>query len=124
MSKNPVVPYILIFALGIGLIFFLSLYGLDQKKEIAEQGEEGQTEETEGAGDSAEFDPEAVAQGKCIGCHGGDLTGGMAPGLVGTSLSKDELITIIKDGQNGMPGGLVSGDAELEAMADYILSLK
>lgn len=125
MNKNPVVPYILIFALGIGLIFFMSLYGLDQKKEIAEQNEEGQTEQTDGAGDSAEFDAEAVAQGKCIGCHGGDLTGGgMGPTLVGTSLSKEELITIIRDGQNGMPGGLVKGDAELEAMADYILSLK
>ena len=32
----------------------------------------------------AEFDAEAVTQGKCIGCHGGDLTGGMGPGLVGT----------------------------------------
>ena len=35
MRKNPVVPYILIFALGLGLIFFMSLYGLEQKKEIA-----------------------------------------------------------------------------------------
>ena len=34
---------------------------------------------------TAEFDAEAVTQGKCIGCHGGDLTGGMGPGLVGTS---------------------------------------
>ncbi len=41
MSKNPIVPYILIFALGIGLIFFMSLYGLEQKNEIAGQGEEG-----------------------------------------------------------------------------------
>ncbi len=81
MSKNPIVPYILIFALGIGLIFFMSLYGLEQKKEIAGQGEEGKTEE---AASSAEFDAEAVAQGKCIGCHGGDLTGGMGPALVGT----------------------------------------
>ncbi len=44
MSKNPIVPYILIFALGIGLIFFMSLYGLDQKEEIA-KGEDGKTEE-------------------------------------------------------------------------------
>ena len=45
MGKNPIVPYILIFALGIGLIFFMSLYGLDQKEEIANQGEDGKTEE-------------------------------------------------------------------------------
>ena len=95
MSKNPIVPYILIFALGIGLIFFMSLYGLDQKEEIAEQGEDGQLKKL---ADTAEFDAEAVAQGKCIGCHGGDLTGGMAPGLAGTSLSKDELKDVIKNG--------------------------
>ena len=35
MGKNPIVPYILIFALGLGLIFFMSLYGLEQKEEIA-----------------------------------------------------------------------------------------
>ena len=39
-----------------------------------------------------------VAIGKCIGCHGGDLEGGMggaAPALAGTSLSKDEIAKII-----------------------------
>ena len=45
MGKNPIIPYILIFAFGIGLIFFMSLYGLEQKNEIAGQGEEGKTEE-------------------------------------------------------------------------------
>ena len=70
MSRNPIVPYILIFALGIRMIFFMSLYGLDQKKEIAGQGEDGETAE---AGILAELMPVAVAQGKCIGCHGGDL---------------------------------------------------
>ena len=121
MGKNPVVPYILIFALGIGLIFFMSLYGLDQKKEIASQNDDGKTEETT---DSAEFDAEAVAQGKCIGCHGGDLSGGMGPKLVGTSLSKDDIKAIVKDGKGTMPAQGITDDAELDAMADYILSLK
>ena len=47
-----------------------------------------------------------VAVGKCIGCHGGDLEGGMggtAPALAGTSLSKDEIVKIIKEGQGTMP---------------------
>jgi len=121
MGKNPIVPYILIFALGIGLIFFMSLYGLEQKNEIAGQSEEGVTEE---APSSAEFDAEAVAQGKCIGCHGGDLTGGMGPALVGTALSKDEIKSVIKDGKGSMPPMGITDDAELDAMADYILSLK
>ncbi len=41
MKNNPVVPYILIFALGLGLIFFMSLYGIEQKDEIAGADEEG-----------------------------------------------------------------------------------
>lgn len=122
MSKNPVIPYILIFALGLGLIFFMSIYGLDQKKEIAGQGEDGKVEET---ASSAEFDAAAVAQGKCVSCHGSNLEGGVGPKLVGTSLSADELKADIKNGIPGtmMPGGLVP-DADLDAMVEYILSLK
>ncbi|WP_342505213.1 cytochrome c550 [Sporosarcina sp. FSL K6-2383] len=121
MGKNPIVPYILIFALGLGLIFFMSLYGLDQQEEIANKDDEGKTEDVA----TAEFDAEAVAQGKCIACHGGDLTGGGGPGLVGTTLSKDEIKDIILNGKGaGMPAGLIKDDAELDAMADYILALK
>jgi cytochrome c550 len=123
MSKNPVVPFILIFAFGLGLIFFMSLYGLEQKKEIASQNEDGTTEETETAS-TTEFDAEAVTQGKCIGCHGGDLTGGMGPGLVGTSLSADEIKDIIQNGKGSMPPQGITDEAELDAMAEYILSLK
>lgn len=119
--KNPIVPFFLIFALGIGLIFFMSLYGLDQKEEIAKEAEgDAATEEVA----DADFDPADAAQGKCISCHGGDLTGGMAPALAGTDLSQEELVTIMKDGTDaGMPGGLID-DAHLEEMAEYILSLK
>ena len=41
MQKNPIVPFILIFAFGIGLIFFLSIMGVEKKAEIAEGHEEG-----------------------------------------------------------------------------------
>lgn len=120
MSKNPIVPFILIFAFGIGLIFFMSLYGLDQKEEIAKDAN-GETEEVQ---DVAEFDAAAVAQGKCVSCHGGNLEGGGAPALAGTDLSQGELVDIIQNGtDSGMPGGLVE-EAHLEEMADYILSLK
>lgn len=119
MGKNPIVPFLLIFSLGIGLIFFMSLYGLDQKEEIA-KGENGDTEEV---ADVAEFDAE-VAQGKCITCHGDNLDNGGAPSLVNTDLSKDELVDIIQNGtDNGMPGGLIPDD-QLDDMADYILTLK
>ncbi|WP_075618108.1 c-type cytochrome [Paenisporosarcina indica] len=121
MQKNPIVPFILIMAFGIGLIFFLSMTGVDKKEEIAAGHEEGTGGET---AEGAEFDPE-VAQGKCITCHGGDLAGqGDVPALVGTDLSKEELVKIITNGIEGtiMPGGLLPGQEE--AMADYILTLK
>ncbi|WOV85528.1 cytochrome c [Sporosarcina jeotgali] len=124
MSKNPVVPYILIFALGIGLIFFMSLYGIDQKKEIADADGEATEEGTkEDAGASSEFDAEAVAQQKCIGCHGGDLEGAVGPSLHGEDKDAKELHEIIKNGKGGMPAGLIP-DENIDAMVDYILTLK
>ncbi|MCG7345112.1 cytochrome c [Sporosarcina sp. ACRSL] len=127
MKNNPVVPYILIFALGLGLIFFMSLYGIEQKNEIAGADEEGKTEETTDGAAAEDFDPDAFAHGQCIACHGGDLTGSpMAPSLVGTSLSQDELHDIIKNGKGAtMPafGGKISDD-QIDQLSEYILSLK
>lgn len=128
MGKNAVVPYILIFALGLGLIFFMSIYGLEQKKDIASQSEDGSTEEGTDVSDVADFDAD-VAQGKCIGCHGGDLTGGMggaAPSLIGTSLSKDDVVDILNNGIGAMPAQVPSAiPAEhVDEMAEYILTLK
>ncbi|WP_438310979.1 c-type cytochrome [Sporosarcina sp. FA9] len=127
MGKNAVIPYILIFSLGIGLIFFMSIYGLGQKEKIASQGEDGKTEEGSDV-TVADFDAE-VAQGKCIGCHGGDLTGGMggaAPSLIGLSLSKDDIVDILNNGLGGMPAQVPNAiPAEhVDEMAEYILSLK
>ncbi|MBB4825744.1 cytochrome c550 [Sporosarcina luteola] len=124
MKNNPVVPYILIFALGLGLIFFMSLWGADQKKEIAGENEDGKTEDT--AANAEEFDPEGFTQQKCISCHGGDLTGGgIGPNLHGLSDSKETIHDIIKNGQNNMPafGGQIS-DEQIDQLADYILTLK
>lgn len=125
MKNNPVVPYILIFALGLGLIFFMSLYGIEQKEEIAGADEEGKTEENNDGAASEDFDPETFVQGQCIGCHGGDLAGGMGPSLVGLSDSKEEIHDIIKNGQGGMPpfGGKIS-DEQIDQLAEYILTLK
>jgi cytochrome c550 len=119
MQKNPIVPFILIFAFGIGLIFFLSIMGVEKKEEIAKGHDEGKA----GTEEVTEFDPE-VAKGKCIGCHGGDLTGGAGPALVGTSLSKEEITETIVNGKGaGMPAGLLPEDQAAQ-MAEYILTLK
>lgn len=121
MQKNPIVPFILIMAFGIGLIFFLSIQGVDKKEEIASGHEEGAKEE---GGETAEFDAEAVAQGKCISCHGGDLAGqGNFPSLVDTKLSQEEIAEVITNGKGAMPPGLVDA-ANVEAMAEYIHTLE
>ena len=114
MKSNPLIPYILIMAFGIGLIFFMSVDGASNKDDHAE-----------GDGDEAvAFDPESFAQQACIGCHGGDLTGGAAApaiaGLTDAAAAKE----IIKNGKNGMPGGLIKNDADIDAMVEYLMSLK
>lgn len=126
MKNNPVVPYILIFALGLGLIFFMSLYGIEQKEEIAGADEEGKTEETnDDAAASEDFDPENFVQGQCVSCHGNDLAGGFGPSLVGLSDSKEDIHAIIKNGEGSMPAfGDKISDEQIDQLADYILTLK
>lgn len=126
MKNNPVVPYILIFALGLGLIFFMSLYGLDQKKEITATDEDGKTEETEGGSAAAEdFDPETFVQGQCISCHGGDLTGAFGPSLHGLTDSAETIHGIIKNGEGSMPAfGDKLADEQIDELTEYILTLK
>ncbi|HWL22970.1 MAG TPA: cytochrome c [Ureibacillus sp.] len=118
MKNNPVIPYILIMAFGIGLIFFMSMEGVGNKEEIAHGGdeatEEGATAE-EGAGGE-----ELVAS--CIGCHGGDLTGGFGPNLHGIT-DVEHVKNVVMNGQGAMPAQGKS-DAEAQAIAEYITSLK
>lgn len=126
MKKNPIIPYILIMAFGIGLIFFLSIYGVNNKEEIAST-HEATEETTEGGGEEAvagNFDPEAFAQGKCISCHGGTYEGqGNIPSLVGLAISEDEIKDILANGKGTMmPGGLVP-EENLDAMAAWVKSL-
>ncbi|MDN7240450.1 cytochrome c [Planococcus sp. N028] len=129
MQKNAIVPYILIMAFGIGLIFFLSLEGVNNQEEIATEGEEqaeGGDAAPEGDGGSAEsteFDPEAVAQQSCVSCHGSSYEGGMGPSLVATELDQAGIEEIIANGKGAMPGGLVEGE-NIPAMAEWVLSLE
>ncbi|KGR78521.1 c-type cytochrome [Ureibacillus manganicus] len=118
MKNNPIIPYILIMAFGIGLIFFMSMEGVGNKEEIAHGGEtteEGGATAEEGAGGA-----ELVAS--CIGCHGGDLTGGFGPSLVGLT-DVEHIKDAIINGFGTMPAQGKS-DAEAQAIADYITSLK
>ena len=130
MQKNAIVPYILIMAFGIGLIFFLSLEGANNQEDIAaehaEEGGESGDAAPEGDGgstESAEFDPEAQAQQSCVSCHGSSYEGGVGPSLVGTELDQAAIEDIIANGKGAMPGGLVEGE-NIPAMAEWVLSLE
>ncbi|HSP22327.1 MAG TPA: cytochrome c [Planococcus sp. (in: firmicutes)] len=129
MQKNAIVPYILIMAFGIGLIFFLSLEGVGNQGEIAEENateEEGGAGGAEGEGggeEPAEFDPEAVAQQSCVSCHGSSYEGGVGPSLIDTQLDQAGLEEILANGKGAMPGGLVEAD-NIPAMAEWILTLE
>ncbi|MFJ7949938.1 c-type cytochrome [Lysinibacillus sp. NPDC096418] len=116
MKNNPIVPYILIMAFGIGLIFFMSLEGAGNKKDIAA--------EAEGGGETTETtdDGSAVVQ-SCISCHGGDLTGAVGPNLHG--LEPDHIVDVLVNGIEGtlMTPGMKS-EAEAKEIAEYISTLE
>lgn len=122
MSRNPVLPFIIIMVFGIGLIFLLSFKGLGDSKDLAKEKEGGEkTEETE----SASASPEDIYKQNCISCHGDAYQGGVGPALKGVAdrLSEDEVKDVIANGRGAMPPGLVE-ESNLDAMAKYIHELK
>ncbi len=66
----------------------------------------------------------AIYSSMCAGCHGAAGEGASAPALAGTALDTAGLITIITNGQNGMPGyaGQLSA-TEIENLAGLVLAL-
>ena len=108
MKNNPVIPYILIMAFGIGLIFFLSLTGAGHDE----------------AGGETDTNTDAQLVQSCIACHGGKLEGiGNIPTLIG--LEPDYIIEVLANGIEGTPmtAGM-KNEAEAKAIADYISSLE
>lgn len=86
--------------------------------EEGETTEGGSTTETAGSG-------EDIFQQSCIGCHGRELEGGSGPNLteVGAKYNKDEIKSIIINGQGGMPKGLLN-DADAEVVAAWLAEKK
>ncbi|GGG13768.1 cytochrome c-551 [Lysinibacillus alkalisoli] len=114
MKNSPIVPYLLILAMGIAVIFFLSLDGADKKKEAANGGE--------GGGETTEVNGEEIAKSSCIGCHGGDLSGASGPDIRG--LEEDHIADVAMNGQGGMPAILAGKEAEAKAVAEYVAGLE
>lgn len=104
MKWNPLIPFLLIAVLGIGLTFFLSVKGLDDSREIASGGESKSAEKKD-----ANASPEEIYKANCIACHGENYEGVSGPSLKGVGDKKDvaEIKTKIEKGGNGMPSGLV-----------------
>lgn len=121
MNKNPIIPFLLIIFLGIGLIFLLSGEGATDDggdEEVASTEEDGGGED--GGADSGDVDAEGIARDNCASCHGQDFSGGMGPALTGTGLSEDEFHDIVLNGQGSMPAfeGQID-DAEITAMYEF-----
>jgi cytochrome c550 len=120
MNRNPIIPFLLIAVFGIGLIFFLSVKGIGDSKDMA-KGVKGGEKTTE----TAAFDPKKHYETTCISCHGQNYEGGVGPALkgVGKRLTKDQIKDRVVNGGGGMPSGLVA-EENADAMADYLMKLK
>ncbi|GIP41063.1 hypothetical protein J31TS4_43430 [Paenibacillus sp. J31TS4] len=72
---------------------------------------------------------EQVYKANCLACHGDNLEGKMGGNSnltkVGARRSKEQIVTQISNGGNGMPGfkGRIS-DTEINALADWLAAKK
>lgn len=126
---------------GVSLLFIIGAYGLAEMN--AAKKRKAATNATVIASDSVITDPaaanyNAVKHGAyiyanlngmaCTSCHGaaGDAMIGGASDLTKTMLTKEQIVDVIKNGRNEgkMPPYAALSDAERNALADYVLSLK
>ncbi|RKD76541.1 cytochrome c551 [Sinobaca qinghaiensis] len=63
--------------------------------------------------------PEQLYQQNCATCHGENLEGNNGPALDGGNLEEDQVLTMIENGGNGMPAGLLEG-TEAESVATWV----
>lgn len=82
-----------------------------------EEADKGATYDAEAA--------EATYEQQCLSCHGENLQGKVGPGLsnVGARLSKDQILSILKNGKGQMPANLVEGE-EAENLASWLAAMK
>ncbi len=118
--KRNVLPFGIIAIVGIFAAIIVFYMGVEQKADIlAEQNGDANNEEVELA------EPDEIFANKCSSCHGDDLSGGMGPDLtaVGGTLSEDEILDVIINGQGSMPPGIAVGE-EAEALAKWLSEKK
>lgn len=68
---------------------------------------------------------EALFKNTCAGCHGQTLEGAVGPNLqkIGSTLNKDQILEILKNGKGQMPPGLVKGN-DAETLAAWLADKK
>lgn len=74
---------------------------------------------------SKEADGETIYGNKCSACHGGDLKGAVGPSVLNMSskYSEQELLNLIENGTEKMPGHLIS-DKENKLVTKWLLEKK
>ncbi|BAB05097.1 cytochrome c [Halalkalibacterium halodurans] len=124
MKGRPLLPFAIIAVVGILLMISISIIGLNQRAAMDEEGEGADTEEVVEFDDPVEAGEQIVNQ-SCIGCHGGDLSGGAGPALTGLEgkYSAEEIADIVQNGKGAMPA-MPHDDAEADAIAQYLLSIE
>lgn len=78
-----------------------------------------------GSSASGNSDAEKLYSANCASCHGADLSGGAGPKLsnIGATLTKDQILDVIKNGQGFMGANIIQG-ADAEAVATWLSEKK
>jgi cytochrome c551 len=69
--------------------------------------------------------PKKIFQNKCSTCHGENLQGDFGPALnkIGSQLSKEQILSTIKNGKGQMPAGVIKG-SDAEKVAQWLSEKK
>lgn len=114
MKRNPLIPFIFTGVIGIILIIGMSFWGIHNQEQAKKEKEQ------------AALDPAAIFKQNCSSCHGQNLEGAVGPNLqkIGSTLSKEEITNILKNGKSGgMPAGVVKGE-EQQIIAEWLSKKK
>lgn len=70
--------------------------------------------------------PQVLYKQTCSACHGQNLEGLVGPSLteVGSKYSKEEIATIIREGNGAMPSGLLTDETEISMLSEWLSERK
>ena len=124
-SKRPI-------ATGLMLLFIVSLFVLTYDAYKAHDWSQNERYAWDNPSAQVEIDKEHPAyelysQYGCINCHGENLEGGAVGvplNMIGSNLSVEEITEVITNGRGAMPGGLVTNEEDIKALAEWLSTLK